>query len=69
MKLPDSVYNVIKWWCVIACPAICTLIVTLANLWGWQIPTEAIVGTITAITTCLGILVGISNYNIKRDEK
>lgn len=67
--LPDKVYTVLKWLCVIVSPALCTLIVTLANLWGWQIPTEAIVGTITAITTFVGIVLGISNHNYNKESE
>ena len=68
MKLPDKAYTILKWLCLIVSPAVCTLIVTLSNLWGWQIPTEAIVGTITAITTFIGVCIGISNYNYNKDK-
>lgn len=66
--LPDKIYQIFKWWCILCAPALCTLIVTLSNLWAWQIPTEAIVGTITAVTTFIGIVLGISNYNYNKTE-
>lgn len=65
MKLNDSLYTILKWICLIVSPALCTLIVTLSNLWQWQIPTEAIVGTISAITLFIGAVLGFSTaqYN------
>lgn len=68
MKLNDKLYNILKWICLIASPAICTLLTTLTTLWGWNIPIESIVGTITAITTCMGILIGISTYKYNRGD-
>lgn len=68
MKLPDNLYNILKWLCLIASPAVCTLIVTLASLWGWNIPTEAIVGTITAVTTFIGVLIGISTATYNKNK-
>lgn len=72
MKLPNKVYNILKWLLVLVCPAICNLLITLNTLWNWNIPIDAIVGTITAISTCLGVILGIStvNYNkTKGDSK
>lgn len=68
--IPDWLYNILKWFCMIASPAICTFIVTLANLWKWDIPTEAIVGTIAALTALIGALIGISSvqYSKTKDE-
>lgn len=69
MKLNNKIYNILKWMCLIASPAVCALLTTLTSLWGWPIPIEAIVGTITAITTCIGVMIGISTYNYNRCEE
>lgn len=69
MKLNDKLYDVLKWVCMIVSPALCTLLVTLTSLWGWAIPIEAIVGTITAVTTFIGVLIGISTYNYNKEVK
>lgn len=69
MKLNDKIYNILKWICMIVSPALCTLLVTLTSLWGWSIPIEAIVGTITAVTTFIGVLIGISTYNYNKEVK
>lgn len=66
MKLSDKTYNVLKWIALIALPAIGTFYYALAGIWG--IPYgEEIVGTIVAIETLLGALLGVSTlqYNKK----
>lgn len=62
--LHNKLYDVLKWACVICLPAIGTLYFALAGIWGLPYA-EQIVGTISAVTTCLGILLGISTaeYN------
>jgi len=63
MKIPDKVYDVLKWVLIIVVPAFITLFEFLAQAWAWDIPTEAIVGTIAAVATFIGVVIGISNYN------
>ena len=36
MKLPDKVYDILKWICLIALPALAVLYFTLAKIWGYQ---------------------------------
>ena len=64
MILPDKWYNVLKWVCMIALPAIATLWFTLGKIWGFPYLAE-VEGTIVAIDTFLGALIGIStlSYN------
>lgn len=63
-KMSDSVYDKLKFLAMIVLPAIATLYFTLAGIWGFPYG-EQIVGTITAIDTFLGVILGIStaNYN------
>lgn len=68
MILSNKTYDVCKWLCLVVSPAVCTLIVTLASLWAWNIPVEAIVGSITAVTTFFGVVLGISNINYKKKD-
>lgn len=60
----DKLYNVLKWTAQVALPAAGTLYFALAGIWGLPYG-EQIVGTITAVDTCLGVLLGISSaqYN------
>lgn len=68
--LPDKVYNAIKWLLIIVIPASELLLTTLTKAWGWNIPLEAIIITMTALQTFFGTILGISTkaYN-KTKEK
>ena len=68
MTFPDGVYKFFKWLLIIVVPAFITLFSFLATAWNWDIPTEAITGTITAVATFIGICLGISNYNYYKDN-
>jgi hypothetical protein len=60
MKLSNKTYDLLKWIAQILLPALGTLYFALASI--WELPyAEQIVGTLTAIDTFLGVLLGISN--------
>lgn len=59
MKMSDKVYDFLKWIAMMVLPAIGTLYFALAGIWGFPYG-EEIVGTITAVDTFLGIVLGIS---------
>lgn len=68
--MSNKVYNILKWIAQILLPALGTLYFALAGI--WKLPySEAILGTITAIDTFVGVLLGIStiNYNKNKEEK
>ena len=69
MVLNDKVYDVLKWIALYLLPAIGTLYFALAGIWNFPFG-EEVVGTITAVDTFLGVLLGIStaNYNKKVNE-
>lgn len=67
MLLSDKVYNILKWVALIALPAVGTLYFALANVWGLPYG-EQVVGTVTAIDTFLGALLGISTAAYKADK-
>ena len=63
--MSNKAYDVLKYICQIFLPAAGTLYFTLAQV--WSLPySEQVVGTIAAITTFLGVLLGISNYNYRK---
>ena len=66
--MSNKVYDVLKWIALVALPAIGTLYFALAGIWGFPCA-EEVVGTITAIDTFLGVLLGISSvqYNKKAE--
>lgn len=67
MKIDNKIYDILKYVCQIALPAIGTLYFALAQIWNFPYA-EQIVGTIAAITTFLGVLLGISSYTYRKDE-
>ena len=67
MKLSDKLYKTLKWGLIIFIPALITLIGTLGQIYNFD--TETIVLTISAISTFLGVITGISNYNYHKEEK
>lgn len=66
-KMSDKVYDVLKWIALIFIPAIGTLYFALAGIWGFPYA-EAIVGTLTAIDTFLGAILGISTSMYKKNQ-
>lgn len=63
--LSDKVYNIIKWLTVYVLPPLGTLYFALSGIWGFPFG-EEIVGTIVAIETFLGALIGISTYTYNK---
>lgn len=66
LRLKDSVYNVLKWICLIALPALAVLYFTLSKIWGLPYGAE-ITATINAIAVFIGALIGISQININKE--
>jgi hypothetical protein len=62
--MSNRVYDVLKFVAQIFLPALGTLYFALAKIWGLPYAAE-IVGTITAIDTFLGALLGISSAQYK----
>lgn len=64
MKLSNKTYDILKWIAQYLLPGLGTLYFALASIWGLPYG-EQIVGTITAIDTFLGVILGISTaeYN------
>jgi hypothetical protein len=67
MKLPDKIYDSLKWICLIALPALAVLYFTLAKIWGLPYGAE-ITATINAIALFIGTLIGVSQLSINKEE-
>lgn len=63
--MSNKAYDVLKWIAMYLLPALGTLYFALASIWGLPFG-EEIVGTITAIDTFLGVILGISNSQYKK---
>lgn len=68
MKMSDKLYTVLKYLCQVGLPALGTLYFALAQIWGFPYA-EQVVGTIAAITTFIGVLLGISSYQYYKDSE
>lgn len=66
MKLNNNTYDILKFIAQIVLPAVGTLYFALAKIWGLPYGTE-IVGTVTAVDTFLGALLGISTKNYNKE--
>ena len=68
--MSNKVYDVLKWIAMYLLPALGTLYFAIASIWGLPYG-EQIVGTITAIDTFLGVILGISTaqYNKRVDSQ
>lgn len=68
MIFSNKTYDILRWITTIVLPAIGTLYFALSGIWGFPYG-EQVVGTITAIVTFLGVILGISNvqYNKPAD--
>lgn len=68
MKMNNKVYDTLKWIAQYFLPAVGTLYFALAGIWGFPYG-EEIVGTITAIDTFLGVLLGIASTTYHKEKE
>lgn len=64
--MSNKLYDVLKFIAQVVLPALGTLYFALAGIWGFPYG-EQIVGTITAVDTFLGVLLGISSAQYNRE--
>ena len=67
MKLSNTCYDFLKWIALYLLPALGTLYFALSGIWGFPYG-EQVVGTITAIDTFLGVILGISSANYSAEN-
>lgn len=62
--MSNKTFDILKWIAQLLLPALGTMYFALAQIWGFPYG-EEIVGTITAVDTFLGVILGISTvqYN------
>ena len=68
MKLSNKAYDALKWIAMYLLPAIGTLYFALSGIWGLPYG-EEVVGTITAVDTFLGVILGISSATYNKSNK
>lgn len=68
MTFSNKVYDILKWVCLIVLPACSTLYFTLSGI--WHLPYgEQVTGTLAAISTFIGILIGVSTKSYYKEGK
>ena len=67
MKLNNKVYDSLKWIAQYFLPALGTLYFALAGIWGFPYG-EQVVGTITAVDTFIGVILGLSTMQYNKIE-
>ena len=63
MKLPEKLYEVLRWATWIVLPAIAALISGLNAAWGWNWPIDAILTTFALVETFIGTVLGIAKFS------
>lgn len=67
LMLSDHTYDRAKKLVQIVLPAISTLYFTLASIWDFP-STEQVIGSLAAITTFLGVILGVSSKNYQNSD-
>ena len=67
--MSNKTYDKMKIILTVGVDAFITCFLAIVKAWGWDIPTEAIVITITAVSTCLGVWLNISSGKYYKEEK
>lgn len=59
MKIPDKLYDVLKWLCIVVIPALTTLYTVVDGVFAWG--HGEMVSTISAaVCACIGAIIGVS---------
>lgn len=70
MKFPDKVYDVLKWLCLIALPALNAFLGAILPGCGVETDTIKLILTIiSAVIAFIGALIGISTANYNKENK
>ena len=64
MKMSNKTYDILKWIALYFLPALATLYFALAGIWNLPYG-EQVLGTISAVDTFLGVILGLSNAKYK----
>lgn len=68
MKIPDKVYDILKWVTMVVIPALTAAYVGLAAIWGFPYASE-VSKTSAVVCTLLGALLGISTAQYNKEVK
>ena len=66
MKINDKTYEILKWICLICLPAVAWFYGAMVETWSLPYG-DQIVTTLNAIGTLIGVLIGVSTYNYRKE--
>ena len=66
MKMPNHIYDILKWVALVFLPALSTFAFVVSGIWDLSCG-EQIIGTIAAVETFLGVILGISSAQYKKN--
>ncbi len=66
--MSNKLYDILKWVTMVGLPALTTLWLTLASIWGFPYA-EPIGATMGAVTVFLGAILGISSIKYAATKK
>ena len=66
--MSNKTYDILKWIALYLLPALATLYFALSGIWGMPYG-EQIMGTISAVDTFLGVILGISTVKYNKNNK
>ena len=66
MLVSNKIYNILKWLALIALPALSTLVFALSNIWHFD--ATPVIGSIAAMETFIGSLIGVSTYQYNKNK-
>ena len=68
MKLPNAVYDKLKWLVLVVIPALTTFYKVLDTVFGWGYA-ETVITISVAACACLGAILGISTAQYNKETK
>ena len=68
MKLSNKTYDVLKWLVWLFLPALGVFVGVLGQSFGWA-NTDTLLTILTAFTTFLGTITGVSNGEFNKEEE
>lgn len=68
MKIPDKVYDVLKWLTLVCIPAFTAAYVGLSQIWGWPCA-DQVAKTSAVVCALIGALLGISTVAYNKDQE
>jgi hypothetical protein len=67
MAMSNKTYDILKWIAQYFLPAVGALYLALSKIWGFP-NGEEVMGTVAAIDTFLGVMLGISSANYNKQN-